>query len=169
MGNGLAGEGQQVFTPRDIKRLYRRFNKLDKDKSGQLEPEEFFDIPALSQNPLVKRVISIFDKDKDGKISFVEFITGLATLSTTANEKEKLRFAFKVYDKDEDGYISNGDLFAVLKMMVGANLNDVQLQQLVDRTIIKADKDYDGLISFEEFCDVVKELDIASKLTLNYE
>ena len=54
-------------------------------------------------------------------------------------------------------------------MMVGANLNDAQLQQLVDRTIVKADRDYDGLISFEEFCEVVKELDIASKLTLNYE
>ena len=113
----------------------------------------------------------------------MEFISGLAALSTTgsirsptANEKEKLRFAFKVYDKDEDGFISNGDLFAVcevnaqvLKMMVGANLNDAQLQQLVDRTIVKADRDYDGLISFEEFCEVVKELDIASKLTLNYE
>lgn len=35
--------------------------------------------------------------------------------------------------------------------MVGNNLNDVQLQQLVDRTIIKADKDYDGKISYEEF------------------
>ena len=114
-------------------------------------------------------MISIFDKDKDGKISFVEFITGLAALSTTANEIEKLRFAFKVYDKDEDGFISNGDLFAVLKMMVGSNLSDVQLQQLVDRAIIKADKDFDGLISFDEFCEVVKELDIGSKLTLNYD
>lgn len=74
-----------------------------------------------------------------------------------------------VYDKDEDGFISNGDLFSVLKMMVGTNLNDVQLQQLVDRTIIKADEDYDGLICFEEFCKMVKDLDIASKLTLNYD
>ena len=32
----------------------------------------------------------------------------------------------------------------MLKMMVGSNLNDVQLQQLVDRTIIKADEDFDG-------------------------
>jgi hypothetical protein len=39
-------------------------------------------------------------------------------------------------------------------MMVGNNLNDVQLQQLVDRTIIKADEDFDGKISFEEFCKV---------------
>ena len=42
----------------------------------------------------------------------------------------------------------------MLKMMVGNNLNDVQLQQLVDRTIIKADEDFDGKISFEEFCKV---------------
>lgn len=40
---------------------------------------------------------------------------------------------------DKDGFISNGELFTVLKMMVGNNLTDLQLQQLVDRTIIKAD------------------------------
>lgn len=32
---------------------------------------------------------------------------------------------------------------------VGSNLNDVQLQQLVDRTIIQGDKDKDGKLSYE--------------------
>ena len=32
---------------------------------------------------------------------------------------------------DRDGYISNGELFIVLKMMVGNNLKDQQLQQVV--------------------------------------
>ena len=59
-----------------------------------------------------------------------------------------MRFAFKIYDIDEDGFITNGELFTVLKMMVGNNLTDLQLQQLVDRTIIKADLDYDGKISY---------------------
>jgi len=54
-------------------------------------------------------------------------------------------------------------------MMVGNNLTDVQLQQLVDRTIIKADLDGDGMISFPEFCAMVKNLDVAKKLTLTYE
>ena len=62
--------------------------------------------------------------------------------------------AFKIYDIDRDGYISNGELFHVLKMMVGANLKDAQLQQIVDKTIINADTDGDGKISFEEFCMV---------------
>jgi Ca2+-binding EF-hand superfamily protein len=34
--------------------------------------------------------------------------------------------AFKVYDVDRDGYISNGELFLVLKMMVGNNLKVCQ-------------------------------------------
>lgn len=30
--------------------------------------------------------------------------------------------AFKVYDMDRDGFISNGELYLVLKQMVGNNL-----------------------------------------------
>lgn len=55
------------------------------------------------------------------------------------DDEKKLLFAFNIYDVDKDGFISNGELFTVLKMMVGNNLTDLQLQQLVDRTIIKAD------------------------------
>ena len=40
-------------------------------------------------------------------------------------------------------------------MMVGNNLTEPQLQQLVDRTIIKADEDLDGKISFKEFSKMV--------------
>lgn len=35
---------------------------------------------------------------------------------------------------DRDGFISNGELFLVLKMMVGNNLKDQQLQQIVDKS-----------------------------------
>lgn len=108
----------------------------------------------LKNNPLVKRVIDVLDRNKDGTISFLEFVQGLNSLSAGASQEDKLRFAFQIYDINNDGFISNGELFQVLKMMVGDNLNDVQLQQLVDRTIVKADIDFDGKISFEEFCVV---------------
>ena len=91
---------------------------------------------------------------------------GLASLYGT-DEEHKLKFAFKIYDIDEDGYITNGELFTVLKMMVGNNLTDLQLQQLVDRTIIKADLDYDGKISYDEFKIMVKDLDVGGKLKIN--
>lgn len=78
-----------------------------------------------------------------------------------------LSVAFKVYDIDRDGYISNGELFLVLKMMVGNNLKDQQLQQIVDKTIMEADTDGDGKIDFEEFKAMVANTDIAKQMTLD--
>ncbi|KAJ5326343.1 uncharacterized protein N7506_009445 [Penicillium brevicompactum] len=113
------------------------------------------------------RMIAIFDEDGGGDVDFQEFVTGLSAFSSKGNKDEKLRFAFKVYDIDRDGYISNGELFIVLKMMVGNNLKDVQLQQIVDKTIMEADKDQDGKISFEEFKDMVENTDVSLSMTLN--
>lgn len=67
---------------------------------------------------------------------------------------------------DRDGFISNGELFIVLKMMVGGNLKDQQLQQIVDKTIMEADKNGDGKIDFYEFLDMVNNTDVAKQLTL---
>ena len=50
-----------------------------------------------------------------------------------------------------DGFISNEELFKVLKMMTGDNLTDTQLQQIVNRTILYLDKDCDGRIGLDEF------------------
>ena len=80
--------------------------------------------------------------------SFKEFIEGISQFSVKGEKEAKLKFAFKIYDMDRDGFISNTELFQVLKMMVGNNLKDTQLQQIVDKTIIYADKDNDGKISF---------------------
>ena len=70
---------------------------------------------------------------------------------------------------DRDGFISNGELFLVLKMMVGNNLKDGQLQQIVDKTIMEADLDGDGKINFEEFKAMVANTDIAKQMTLDGE
>jgi len=74
-----------------------------------------------------------------GTVDFQEFVGGLSAFSSRGGREEKLKctfmlvsgyevnfildlVAFKVYDVDRDGYISNGELFLVLKMMVGNNL-----------------------------------------------
>ncbi|KAG0309741.1 hypothetical protein BGZ98_008877 [Dissophora globulifera] len=169
----LLDEGGEVIscvsesvTAEEIQRLYKRFMKLDRDGSGSIDKEEFLAIPQIATNPLASRLIAIMDEDGGGDVDFKEFIAGLSAFSSKGNKIEKLRFAFKVYDMDRDGFISNGELFLVLKMMVGSNLQDNQLQQIVDMTIMEADKDMDGKVSFEEFCGVVENTDIARQMTL---
>jgi len=155
------------FNERDIKRLYNRFRALDQDKNGQLDPSEILGVAELTENPLVQRVISVFDVDGNGTVSFIEFLVGLAKLAAGTSEEQKLNFAFGIYDVNKDGYISNGDLFHVMKMMVGDNLSDEQLQQLVDRQIVSADKDGDGMLDFKEFKDAVKDIEVAQQLSID--
>jgi serine/threonine-protein phosphatase 2B regulatory subunit len=116
--------------------------------------------------PLTLRLIAIFDQDGGGDVDFQEFVSGLSAFSSKGNKEQKLRFAFQVYDIDRDGFISNGELFIVLKMMVGSNLKDQQLQQIVDKTIMEADLDGDGKISFEEFSKMVENTDVSMSMTL---
>ncbi|CAE7146396.1 unnamed protein product [Rhizoctonia solani] len=154
------------FNAGELERLKRRFMKLDADGSGSIDREEFLQISQIASNPLASRMIAIFDEDGGGTVDFQEFVGGLSAFSSRGGREEKLRFAFKVYDMDRDGYISNGELYLVLKMMVGNNLKDTQLQQIVDKTIMEADKDGDGKLSFEEFTAMVAKTDIVKQMTL---
>ncbi len=171
MGNNLFNpvvpENTLTFSKQELRILYKNFTELDKDKSGKLEPDEFFDVPELQDNPIVQKVISVFDKDKDGKISFYEFVTGLATLADDMKKEDKYRFAFNIYDTNGDGFISNGDLYSTLKLLVGDNMEDIQIQQVVDRTIILADTDFDGKISYDEFVDFVQNMRVHELFSMN--
>ena len=74
MGITPLNEKPQInFDKKELKILYRNFISMDANKNGFIEPEEFFDVPELRDNPIVQRIINVFDKNGDGKISFYEF------------------------------------------------------------------------------------------------
>jgi serine/threonine-protein phosphatase 2B regulatory subunit len=171
MGNNLFNpqepENTLTFSKQELKILYKNFTELDKDKSGKIEPNEFFNVPELKDNPIVQKVISAFDKDKDGKISFYEFVLGLSTLADDLKKEDKYRFAFQIYDTNGDGFISNGDLYRTLELLVGDNMENIQIQQVVDRTILLADKDFDGKISYDEFVNFVQNMRVHELFSIN--
>jgi len=64
-----------IVSPDEIERLSKRFKKLDLDNSGSISVTEFKTvIPELLDNPLVPRVISIFDTDGNGELDFKGFL-----------------------------------------------------------------------------------------------
>jgi Ca2+-binding EF-hand superfamily protein len=120
------------FDADEIKRLGKRFKKLDLDNSGSLSVDEFMSLPELQQaratkllwnlsplkhfilrkvivinfslefnppykfqNPLVQRVIDLFDEDGNGEVDFKEFIQGVSQFSVRGDKQSKLRFAFR--------------------------------------------------------------------------
>jgi serine/threonine-protein phosphatase 2B regulatory subunit len=134
-------------------------------------------------NPLLPRITALFGikgsavslfrstltcNAGDDHINFKQFVTVLSAVSPSAPKEERIKCipfgmsihfncipgAFKVYDINDDGFITQEELFNVLKLMVGKNLTDDQLQVIARSTLQRADKDKDGKISLDEFSRV---------------
>lgn len=155
MAYGRMERRPSLLNPVDIDKLYHHFLRLDADGNGVIDRDEFLLHPAISSNPLAPRIMTMFDVDRSGTIDFAEFVHGLARFSGRGGAERRMRFAFDIYDEDGDGFISNGELFRTLRGMLGTQMKEVQLQQVVDRTIRDLDKDGDGKISFDEWVDGV--------------
>jgi len=145
------------FDSREIQKLYQRFVKLDRKKQGYITTAEFQLIPEFAMNPLCTRIIALFDKDRSDQFNFARFVETLAIFTDKASPAEKFELAFKVYDVDGDGKISEMDLFSVLKLLVGSNIDEDQLLAITKQTMKQADKDKDGVMNLKEFGEVLGE------------
>ncbi|XP_044729978.1 calcineurin B homologous protein 1 [Chrysoperla carnea] len=165
------------FTPNQIERLYSRFTSLDRGDCGTLSREDFLRIPELAINPLGDRIVhAFFQQSSTDRVNFLQFMRVLAHFrpikknreNKLNSREEKLRFAFKMYDLDNDELISRDELLAILHMMVGANISEEQLGSIAERTIIEADENGDGMISFEEFCKALQRTDVEQKMSIRF-
>eukprot|EP01121_Diplochlamys_sp_Union-15-3_P019076 TRINITY_DN7097_c0_g1_i2.p1 TRINITY_DN7097_c0_g1~~TRINITY_DN7097_c0_g1_i2.p1 ORF type:complete len:191 (-),score=43.37 TRINITY_DN7097_c0_g1_i2:6-539(-) len=161
-------EAVTVFKQKEIKSLYKRFKRLDKDNSGTISTDEFQSIPELAMNPLAPRIIAIFDTNKDDQVNFKQFVQRLSVFSSKGSKKDKMLVAFKIYDINDDGFVTPEEIFKVLKMMVGNSLSDEHLNQIVEKTVADSDKDGDGKISFAEFSQLHESCDIETKMSIKF-
>lgn len=80
---------------------------------------------------------------------------GLANF-TGASKEEKLKFAFMVFDEDGNGVITKQELLKILKANHMAS-TDKEVMRKAETIMMQADKDGDGVISFDEFVVVSKK------------
>lgn len=139
-------------------------------------------IGALAVNPLGDRIIDSFFRDGNLKVDFRDFARVLAHFRPVDEENSgsrnpedpeplnsrtsKLLFAFQLYDQDRDGKISRHEMLQVLRLMVGVQVTDEQLESITDRTVQEADEDGDGAVSFLEFTKSVEKMNIEQKMSI---
>lgn len=74
-----------------------------------------------------------------------------------------------MYDKDADQHIKESELFLILKLCVGSNIEEAQLKMLVQGTLQDADKNGDKVLDYIEFRQCVeRNTNIAEKLTIKF-
>ena len=143
------------FKPESIKKAFKRFQAIDKDHSGMIDYTEFCEILQIDPSPQVEKLFQLFDQDKSGQIDVREFMIGLSNF-TGAGKEEKLKFAFMIFDEDGNGVITKQELIKILKAnhMAGS---DKEVSRKAETIMAQADKDGDGVVSFDEFVIVSKK------------
>ena len=115
----------------------------------------------ISSDSLAKDVDQIFkniDMDNNGYIEYEEFVRAAVSKEYFINENV-LRFAFRYFDKDNSGEITFDEIESVFKESIADKTKVHEaLKQIISEVISEVDQNGDGIISFEEFADIMKKM-----------
>ncbi|KAG5192410.1 putative calcineurin subunit B [Tribonema minus] len=148
--------------PESIKKAYKRFQATDKDSTGMIDYTEFCEVLQVDPSPQCEGVFQLFDYDRirSGQIDVREFMISLAHYSgatkASQHREDKLKFAFMVFDEDGNGVITKAELVRILKANHMAT-SDAEVARKADTIMNQADKDGDGVVTFDEFVLVAKK------------
>ena len=73
------------FTASELAILSQRFGDLDSDGDGLVDADEVCAMGEVAMYPLLRRVVSRYNEDKSGALTFSEFSRALSTLSAKAS------------------------------------------------------------------------------------
>ena len=134
-------------------KLLNIFKTLDKNHDGQLDRNEILEAcKAVSKNPgvetIVENIFNTADVNKTDKIDFTEFLLAATGYHKLVHDKE-LKQMFNTIDKNKDSSLSKEEIGEFFKLAGTENTN--QLQALIK----EVDKNNDGIISYQEFVDMM--------------
>ena len=140
----------KLSNDKEILKLKKAFEIIDKDNSGEIEYEEipniFKDLGIQASESELKSIFRSLDFHCDGKVNYSEFLAG--TLSSLKNFKdEKLLSAFKYFDVNDEGYITCDSIITALKASNVA-VDEVEIIDYFNKRKLKK-------INFEQFKTLV--------------
>ena len=131
----------------EAKKIFRAFEKVDQDKSGQIDVDEFFNGLRIEPTPFGECVFKVADVSNDGEIDFGEFFVAIYNFCSF-DEYSMMQFCFNIFDVDRSGEIDKTEVKLLITMMRGKSAD---LDQMTTQLLRKLDTDGDGMMSIEEF------------------
>ena len=103
-----------------------------------------------SKNGSIFRMITELDSDGNGNLDFPEFLSLMTAKISDKNTRAHLAKVFNMYDDDGKGYLTAETL-----VRVADDLGETISLQEVNELIKRADTDRDGVVSEEEFYNIM--------------
>lgn len=88
-------------------------------------------------------------EDRD-QLDFSEFLDLMTARVSNKDTREDLKKVFSLFDEEKSGFIAIKNLKRVIRDL-GENIDESELQEMIE----KADQDNDGLVSEEEFYNLM--------------
>ena len=110
-----------------------------------------------SKNQTIYQMIADLDADGSGQIDFEEFLTLMTARVSDKDSRENIRKIFNLFDDEKTGFISIKNLRRVAKEL-GETIDESELQEMIER----ADTNGDGLVSEEEFYNIITKKTFAN-------
>ncbi|VDD97106.1 unnamed protein product, partial [Enterobius vermicularis] len=129
----------------------KAFSFFDENDDGQITLRELESaMNRCGQYPTkleLKRIMIEADKDKNGVITYDEFVTLMkGNENRTKFSSEQIREQFDLFDKDKDGFIERAEMTQIVQELA---LDNMFPENVIDEMFLEADVDGDGKISFE--------------------
>jgi len=130
------------------------FKQLDIDGNQKLAPEELkfgLEKSGIKMNDNeFKAMFNRLDTNKNGSISYSEYLAGACDLCILNSEKYLME-AFHFFDKDDKGYLTKSEIRDCFSR---GWIQEETLNELFE----EVDRNYDGYISFKEFCAMMNKV-----------
>ena len=140
----------------ELKNLHTKFKKFDRDDKGYVTKEDL--IVKMKNGNKEDKIF--YEKICDQFVSFgqkeeIDFHHLITTINAFENDKKdgKLRFLFEFIDSDKNELVGVEELEECFKLIKLPNLDEMNLNDIAFQTLAYADKDGDGYLNFDEFCD----------------
>lgn len=137
----------------ELMELRHAFELFDEDCNGLITPQEMGAVMRSlgyeATDAELEDIIGEADTTRKGNVNFAEFLAVVAEHGMAVNQdesREGLEALYKIFDSDGQGYISAVDLRRVM-----SSINESVTDKELDCMMLAADKDGDGLITYEEF------------------
>ena len=126
-----------------------------------LTQEEFASALGMKKNEMfVRKMFNIVDKDKDGRISFQEFLDTVV-LFTKGQSDDKLMIIFKMCDDDNNGMVDKAEFKDMLKSLIEIakteRIHDDDVSELINSMFKSAGLQDQGKLSYEDFKKLMNE------------